>query len=669
MNEVAASSEAVPRVGVYVCHCGKNIADTVDVKKVSEFASSLPNVVIARDYVHVCDEVGQDTISRDIKEQKLNRVVVAACSPKVHEVTFRRTLAKSGLNPYLLEVGNIREQCSWVHIDNKDLATEKAKDLVIMAVSKALLLRPLEAKEIETTKSTLVIGGGIAGVQAALDLADSGIKVHLVERASNIGGRMAQWGKVFPTMDCAACILMPKLVNVVQHPNITLYTHSEVKDFSGSLGNFKVKIVRKPKYVDEEKCTGCGTCAQKCPVKVPNEFDFGLGQRKAIYIPSPNAIPQKYTIDTDHCLYFTKGVCKVCQKFCTSGAINYEQQPQTVDIQVGTVVVATGYDPFDPSGILEYGFGKYDNVITGPMVERMADAMGPTGGKIIRLSDKKPPKKVAFLQCVGSRDEKLRLAYCSRVCCMYALKDAMMLKEEDPSIEATIFYIDIRAFGKGYEEFYVRGQERGVKFVRGKVSSIVEEPDTKRLRLRYEDTLLGRTIVEAFDLVVLSVGQLPRKEDQELGKLLGLPRGIEGFFMEAHPKLRPNDTVVDGIYLAGSAQYPKDITDAVAQASGAASRAAISLQVGKVQIEPVAPTVDENYCGGCGICVGTCTFNALKFDKQGEKRVVRVDESLCKGCGSCVAACPLSAIKAPQFTDQQIAAQVKALLRPETLRR
>ncbi len=663
-GEETATGGDEPRVGVYVCHCGKNIADTVDVKKVAEFASTLPNVVVARDYIHVCDEVGQDTISQDIKQKKLNRVVVAACSPKVHEVTFRKTLAKSGLNPYLLEVANIREQCSWPHASNKDLATDKAKDLVKMGVAKAQLLKPLETKEIETIKSTLVIGGGIAGVQAALDLADSGIRVHLVERAPNIGGRMAQWGKVFPTMDCAACILMPKLVSAVQHPNIALYTYSEVKEFSGSLGNFKAKIMRNPRYIDEKKCTGCGTCAQKCPVKVPNEFDLGLGIRKAIYVPSPNAIPNKYTIDKDHCLYFTKGVCRVCQKFCTSGAINYEQQPEAIDVSVGSVIVSTGYDPFDPSVISEYGFGRYGNVITGPMAERMADAMGPTGGKIVRPSDGKTPKKVAFLQCVGSRDEKLRLNYCSRVCCMYAIKDAMMLKEQDPSVEPTIFYVDIRAFGKGYEEFYVRSQERGVKFVRGKVSSIVEEPDTKRLRLRYEDTLLGKTIVEAFDLVILSVGQVPRKEDQELGKMLGLPRGVEGFFMEAHPKLRPNDTVVDGIYLAGSAQYPKDIADAVAQASGAASRAAIPLQVGKVQIEPVAPAVDENYCGGCGICAGTCAFNALKFDNQGEKRVARVDESLCKGCGACVAACPSSAIKAPQFTDQQVTAQLEAYLKP-----
>jgi heterodisulfide reductase subunit A len=647
------------KIGVYVCHCGKNIADVVNVKEVADFSSKLPGVEVAREYLHMCDDVGQEMISNDIRELGLNRVVVAACSPKVHELTFRETLRKAGLNPYLLEIANIREQCSWVHRSDPDGATEKAKGLVKMAVAKARWLMPLETKTVEVIRSALVIGGGIAGIQAALDLADNGYQVYLVEKSPSLGGRMGQWSKVFPTMDCAACILTPKMVSVSQHPKIELLTNSELIEASGSLGNFAVKVRRRPRYVDEDRCTACGICAQKCPVRVPNEIDFGMSSRKAIYMTSPNAVPLAYSIDGENCLYLKRGICRVCERVCEAKAIDFDQKEEVLELRVGSIIVAIGYDPFDPTPLEEYGFGRYKDVITGPMLERMTDPMGPTGGMVLRPSTGKPPRKVAFIQCVGSRDARFNL-YCSRVCCMYAIKDSLIIKEQSQGSDVSIFYMDVRAFGKGYEEFYLRSQEAGVKFIRGKVSSIREDPKTHELILRYEDTLMGTALEDSFDMVVLSVGQVPRADTEAISKILGIPRSVDGFLMEAHPKLRPNDAIVDGIYLAGSAQYPKDIPDAVAQASGAAARASIPLSKGQVEVEPLSPLIDEDRCGGCGICIKLCPYGALELEVRGDKEVAKVDEVLCKGCGTCVAACPSGAARPRMFTGEQILSMIRS---------
>ena len=427
------------------------------------------------------------------------------------------------------------------------------------------------------TKAGLVVGAGIAGIQSALDLADQGYEVYLVEKNPSIGGRMAQLDKTFPTMDCSACILTPKMVDVGRHPNIRLLAYSELKEASRKKGSFKVKIIQKPRYVDETKCTGCGICAQHCPVEVPNEFDAGLGVRKAVYVPFPQAVPLIYTIDKDHCLE-----CGLCEKVCGAGAIDLQQQPKEIDVDVGAIVVATGYNLFDAREKEEYGYGVYDNVITGLMLERLLSASGPTTGHVIRPSDGKIPRKVAFVQCVGSRDEKTGNLYCSRVCCMYATKEAQLIKEHVPEVEVTIFYIDIRAFGKGFEEFYRRAEkEFNIKYIKGRVAEILENPKNKNLFIRAENVESGEPIEEEFDMVVLSTGIVPTPAN-EMEKILPIPIDDDGFFVTANPKIDPVTTSLKGVFTAGVAESPKDIPDSVAQASAAAMKASIVLKTKRV---------------------------------------------------------------------------------------
>lgn len=642
------------RIGVYVCHCGVNIAGTIDVKKVAEYASRLPNVVIARDYLYVCSDAGQALIKQDIEEYKLNRVVVAACSPNLHEQTFRKCIESRGLNKYLFAMANIREHCSWVHEDQPEEATVKAMDSVRMAVARANLLEPLETIKVPVKKSCLVIGGGIAGIQAALDLADEGFDVYLVEKEPSIGGHMAQFDKTFPTMDCSMCILSPKMADVVHHPKIHLLTNSEIKRVSGYVGNFKVEIEVKPRYVINELCNGCGECAKVCPIEVPNEFDERLGLRKAIFVPFPQAVPLVYAIDIDNCVR-----CYKCVDACVLArgvkAIDFAQEPKKVEVEVGTIIVATGYDVFDPSILEEYGYGVYDNVMTGLEFERVLAPTGPTKGMILRPSDGKVPKRIAFIQCVGSRDENTN-TYCSRVCCMYATKQALLIKEKIPDAEVLIFYIDLRAFGKGYEEFYKRAQSEGIRFIRGKVTEIMEDQGSNNLTLRAEDTLLGAKVEAEVDLVILSAGLIPNRTNKVLSETLNLSTGPDGFFREAHPKLRPVDTLVDGIFIAGAAQGPKDIPDSVAQACGAAQKASILMSVGEVEVEAITARVNEDLCSGCFICVPLCPFNAI----VAEEKSVKIIEVACKGCGACAAACPTKAIEPMHFKNDQILAEVKA---------
>jgi heterodisulfide reductase subunit A len=655
-GEIEKSEGEGVRIGVYVCHCGVNIAGTVDVKKVVEYASRLPNVVVARDYLYVCSDAGQALIKQDIKEHKLNRVVVAACSPNLHEQTFRKCLESVGLNKYLFAMANIREHCSWVHEHQPQEATLKAIDSVKMAVARANMLEPLETIKVPVKKRCLVIGGGIAGIQTALDLASEGFEVCLVEKEPSIGGHMAQFDKTFPTMDCSMCILSPKMADVVHHPKIHLFTNSEVKRVSGYIGNFKVEIEVKPRYVISELCNGCGECAKVCPIEVPNEFDERLGPRKAIYIPFPQAVPLVYTIDIQNCIR-----CYKCVDACILArgvkAIDFAQEPKKVELEVGTIIVATGYDAFDPSILEEYGYGVYDNVMTGLEFERVLAPTGPTKGVVLRPSDGKVPKRIAFIQCIGSRDEKTN-QYCSRVCCMYATKQALLIKERVPDAKVMIFYIDLRAFGKGYEEFYKRAQSEGIRYIRGKVTEIMENPDSKNLVLRAEDTLLGAMVEAEVDLAILSVGLVPNKTTKMLSETLSLSKGPDGFFKEAHPKLRPVETLVDGIFIAGAAQGPKDIPDSVAQACGAAQKASILMSAGEVEVEAITAKVNEELCSGCFICVSMCPFNAI----VAEEKSVKVIEALCKGCGACAAACPTKAIEPMHFKDGQILAEVKACL-------
>jgi len=644
-----------PRVGVFICHCGTNIAGVIDVKELAKYAKSLSNVVFSTDYAYACSEPGQKLVRDKIKEHNLNRIVVAACSPRMHEHTFRSALKEAGLNPYFLEMANIREHDSWVHIYEPEKALEKAKDLVAMAVERAKLLEPLEKMKVSVNKSALVIGAGIAGIQAALDLAEAGYKVYLVEREPSIGGNMAKLDKTFPTMDCAACILTPKMVEVARNENIELITYAEVKEVSGYVGNFFVKVLKKPRYVDESLCTGCDLCSQVCPIEVPSEFDYKLGSRKAIYVPFPQAVPLVYTLDADACIG-----CGRCKEVCTIEAIKFEQEEEELLLNVGAIVVATGFKIFDARRKPEYGYGVYDNVITSLEFERLINASGPSKGKVLRPSDGKEPKKIAFIQCVGSRDEKTNL-YCSRVCCMYAIKNARLYKEKHPEAEVYIFYIDIRAFGKGYEEFYKIAQEEyNVRFFKGRVSRIYENEENKNLILLAEDTMLGKPVKGEVDLVVLSVGMEPNYGAEELAKKLGLSRSADGFFAEAHPKLRPVDTLVDGVFLAGTCQGPKDIPDTVAQGSAAAARAITLLSKNEIEVEPITAYSTPELCIGCRICESLCPFGAVKVSRETKK--AEVNQALCKGCGLCVGGCPTGAIELRHFKDEQILAQIKAAL-------
>jgi len=647
------------RIGVYVCHCGLNIAGSVDCKEVAEFAATLPHVALARDYRYTCSDQGQALIKNDIKEYRLNRVVVASCSPRLHEPTFRKVCEEAGLNKYLFEMANIREQCSWVHLYDKEAATEKAKDLVKMAVAKAALLKPASEIEVPIIRKALIIGGGVAGIQAALDLADTGYKVYLVEREPSIGGMMARIDKTFPTMDCSICILAPKMSDVGHHPNIELLTNSEVVDVKGYIGNFRVKVLKKPRYVKED-CSACGECSKVCPITAPNEFDAGLALRHAIYTPFAQAVPSTYIIDMNLCLN-KDGVivCDKCVKACERQAIDFTMKPETVELEVGTIIVATGADVFDPSALPQYGYGKYPNVITSLEFERLINAGGPTGGRLIRPSDMKVPKRVAFIQCVGSRSNKAGRTYCSNVCCMNTIKDSLLIKEHWPETEIYVFYVDIRAYGKGFEDLYKRAKKEGVIFIRGLPAKIIEDKRTRNLWLIGENTLLKEPYKMDFDMVILSVGLEPRKDSEVIQRLLTLSRTQDGFFMEAHPKLRPVDAATGGIFFAGCAEAPKDIKDSVTQASAAAARAGILMARGKVTVEAITPILDIEKCKACGLCTKVCPYNAITLNK--ELKRIEIVEAACGGCGTCAAECPSDALTQNHFTDEQIIAQIDAV--------
>ncbi len=649
-----------PKIGVYICHCGSNIAGTVDVEEVARFAQGLDSVVVARNYKFMCSEPGQNLIKQDIKDLGLNRIVVASCSPTMHEPTFRRACQEAGVNPYLFEMANIREHCSWVTEDRQE-ATEKAKALVSAAVRRVYYHHPLETKEVSINPNTLVVGGGIAGIQAALKIADSGHKVYLVEREPSIGGHMAQLDKTFPTLDCSACILTPKMTLVGSHPHIELLTYSEVEEVSGYIGNFKVKIRKKARYVDEDKCTGCGVCQTKCPWKVDSEFEAGLGQRKAIYTPFAQAVPNIPVIDREHCAYFLSGKCRACEKFCEAKAINFDQQDKTVEVEVGSIIVATGFNVFDPTPIYQYGYKRLDNVITSLEFERMVNSSGPTGGNIV-LKDGSTPESIAIIHCVGSRDEKYH-EYCSRVCCMYSMKFAHLIKEHTDA-EVYEFYIDIRSFGKGFEEFYNRVLSEKTIFIRGRpaeITNIAEKPEEEgKLIIQFEDTLLGRQRRLPVDMVILSVALEPQPDAEAVARLFNISRSADGFFLERHPKLDPVATMTDGIFVAGCCQGPKDIPDTVAQASAAAAEALAMISRAKVEIEAATAIVDERICSGCQFCQMVCPYNAITFDEQ--KMVCRVNDALCKGCGACVGICPSDAISLSHFTNEQILAEMEGML-------
>ncbi len=655
------------KVGVFVCHCGSNIAGTVDVEKVAQEAAKFPNVVFATDYKYMCSEPGQQVIKDAIKEHNLDRVVVASCSPRMHEPTFRRCIQTGGLNPYLLEMANIREHCSWVHPD-KAKGTVKAIDLVRKAAAKVVKNEPLQKSSINITKRALVIGGGIAGIQVALDIADAGFPVTIVEKEPTIGGRMAQIDKTFPTLDCSACILTPKMVDAAQHPNIEIISYAEVDKVEGYVGNFDITIRKKARSVDMNKCTGCGTCWEKCPTKVDSEFDMQLGKRKAIYTPFPQAVPNKPVIDREHCLKFKTGKCGICEKVCPTGAVDFTMEDELITQQYGAIVVATGFDQFDHSVYGEYGYGKYPDVITGLHFERLVNASGPTMGKIKRPSDHKVPETVVFIKCVGSRDEAKGKTYCSRTCCMYTAKHATLMAEKVKGSKSYIFYMDVRTPGKGYEEFYKRTQgEYGAQYIRGRVSKVYPKGD--KLVVRGEDSLLGRPVEIEADMVVLASAMVARSDAGDLARTLGISYDKDNFFTEAHPKLRPVETHTAGVFLAGACQGPKDIPDSVAQAGAAAAKAIGLLAKSQMETEETVSQVDESRCSGCLLCKSICPYKAIDVKiiaervggKTVERQVASVNKSLCQGCGACTVACRAGSLNLLGFTNEQILAEVEAV--------
>ena len=660
-----APEPAEERVGVYVCHCGTNISATVNVPEVREWAGQRlkdRGVVIARDNKFMCSSLGQELIEKDIQELGLTRVVVAACSPHLHEQTFRNAAKNGGLNPYLTELVSIREQVSWVHTD-KRAATDKAKAVISGGVERVIKNAPLEPLRVPINPATLVVGGGIAGIQAATEIADAGYPVYLVEREPSIGGHMAQFDKTFPTLDCAACILTPKMVTVGSHPNIKMFTWSEVESVSGYVGNFTVTIRQKARYVIADLCTGCGICQEKCPKKVIDEiFEAGLSYRKAVYTPFPQAVPRYPVIDKPNCTYFLKGTCKACEKFCPTNAIDFNQQDELITVQVGNIILATGYDLFDPRRIPHYGYGRLANVFTSLEFERLSNAAGPTNGEIVLRDGKTTPKAVGIVHCVGSRDRNYN-NYCSAICCMQSVKFAHLVQEHTG---ATVynFYIDMRTPAKAYDEFYQRVMEEGTLFVRGRVAEVTDAArkptEEGRLIIQVEDTLAGKQRRIPVDMVILSAGLEPRKDAKETAHRFGISCSADGWFTEKHPKLDPVATMTDGIYIAGCVTGPKDIPASVVQGAAAAARVLGKIQQKEISIEPVRASVNQDQCSGCRICNNLCPFSAITF--LADRGVTEINPALCQGCGTCVAACPAGAIAGTGFSNEQVLKQIDGLL-------
>ncbi len=660
------------RIGVFVCWCGSNIAGTVDVKAVAAALRNEPGVVFSTDYQYMCSQAGQNLIKDAIAEQKLTGIVICSCSPRMHETTFRKTAASAGINPYMVEIANVREQCSWVH---KDMPTGTAKAIILgkAAVAKVNLNAPLTPGESPVTKRALVIGGGIAGIQTALDIADAGFPVDIVETKPTIGGKMAQLDKTFPTLDCAACILTPKMVDVAQNEKIRIFSYSEVTQVKGFVGNFDVTIKRKARYVKEDVCTGCGLCTEKCPQKkIPNEFNLGMDNRHAIYIPFAQAVPKVATIDPNACMMLKTGKCGVCSKVCAAGAIDYKAKDEFIEEKYGAIVVATGFNPVSMEKFDEYAYSQSKDVVTSLEFERLMNAAGPTGGTLLRPSDGEHPHTIVFVQCVGSRcascAEKGK-EYCSKICCMYTAKHAMLTRDKYPDTDVYVFYIDVRTPGKNFDEFYRRAvEEYGVHYIKGMVGKVV--PEGRKLMVQASDLLANKQLHIAADMVVLAAAIEPDKSARPLATMLTASMDTNDFFTEAHPKLRPVESPTAGIFLSGACQGPKDIPETVAQAGAAASKVIGLLAKDKLVGNPCIAHSDEMMCNGCSTCERVCPYGAITYiDKEFRmpdrttkvRRVASVNEAVCQGCGACTVACPSGAMDLRGFMNKQIMAEVDAI--------
>ena len=657
------------RIGVFVCHCGTNIAATVDVSKVAEAAKHEPGVVYAVDYTYMCSENGQNLIAQAIKDYGLTAIVVCSCSPRMHEATFRAVAEKAGINPFMVEIANIREQCSWVHKDMEE-GTPKAITLMKTAVAKVNLDSPLQEGESTVTKRALVIGGGIAGIQTALDIADAGYKVDIVEKLPSIGGRMSQLDKTFPTLDCSSCILTPRMTEVNQNPNIRIFTYSEVTDVSGFVGNFTVQITKHSRSVRAEDCTGCGICTSKCPSrKTPNEFNRGLDTRPAIYIPFAQAIPNVPVIDKEHCIHFKTGKCGICSKVCPSHAVDYELKDEIIEEKYGAIVVATGFDMIDLHKFGELGYGVSKDVVSSIELERLMNAAGPTSGHLERMSDHKQPKEMVFIQCVGSRcapDDRRGKTYCSKICCMYTAKQAILIKDHYPDTNIHVFYIDVRTPGKNFDEFYRRAVEQyGVDYIKGNVGKVTPLPNGK-LHVHGVDLLDQKDVEIDADMVVLAGAIEPNPDIRKLATMLTLSIDNNNFLNEAHAKLHPVEAATAGVFMSGVVQGPKDIPETVAQAGAAAIKVVGLLAKDKLKTNPCIAEPDELYCNGCSVCANVCPYGAITYvDKEirdhglrETRRIASVNSALCKGCGACSVACPSGAMNLKGFTNRQIMAEV-----------
>jgi heterodisulfide reductase subunit A2 len=666
------------KVGVYVCHCGSNIGGVIDVESVRKHAETLDDVTVSRENLFMCSDPGQEIIRQDIKDGLVDKVVVAACTPRTHEPIFRKVLEGEGLNKFFFEMANIRDQDSWVHGDDHDGATTKAMKIVDSAVAKARHLMPLEEKYVDVTQAALVIGGGVAGIFSALELANMGHKVYLVEKEPSIGGVMAQLDKTFPTNDCSACILTPVMVDAGTHPNIEMLTYSEIESVDGYIGNFDVKIKKKQSYVDWKKCTGCGDCADACPVRTSNEYNAGLDNRSAAYIHFPQAVPKKAVIDMAACINCGgreigsetrlskktgKPILAPCERACPAGAIDrsipLDHDGEIINVQVGTIVVATGYKVMEKENFKSLAPDS-PNVLTALQLERLISATGPTGGKFLRPSDHEKPKTISFLSCVGSRDENFH-THCSRVCCMYMIKQAKLLKEKYPDLNIYMHFMDVRTAGKDFDEYYTGALDMGIKIIRGRVGGIDMLPGD-RLKVMGYDADLAQNIEIDADLVVLATAIELQDDIKPLAQKLSLTLDGSGFFKELHPKLKPVETAVEGVFLAGCCQGPKDIPDTVAQAKGAAAAAAVPLAQGRVKIDPAISEIYRDKCSGCGICEPLCPYGAISMTMHSDGHIrAQIEMTQCKGCGVCTTACPSAAIELHGYSENQILAQIEAL--------
>lgn len=645
-----------PRIGIFQCECGTNIAGTIDIQKIKEAFSNDPNIFVFDD-LYFCSEAGLEKIKEKIKENQIERMVIAACTPKLHQDLFNSVAKEVGIDPAFVEIANVREQASWVHSSDPEGATNKTVDLIKMAIARVINAKPLRKNFTNIVKKAVVIGGGIAGIKASLSVADAGYQVSLIEKNPSIGGHMAMYDKVFPTFDCAICILAPLMVEVSRHPNIQLYSNSEVKRIDGVKGNFQITIIKHPRFINEEKCRGSciDLCAANCPVDVPDEFNADYSTRKAISVPFPQAIPYKATIDPQACIG-----CQVCQNMCDRGAIDFNQKDEEITLDAGAIIAATGFQPFDPTPLEEFGYNIYRNVITSLELERMLGPAGPTRGLVVCPSDGSVPKKIAIHLCVGSRSfQKFAHSYCSAVCCMYSIKHAIEIAKRYPETIVYVLYTDIRTPGKNYEEFYVQAQHmKNITFIRGRAGQILEDSETKKLTIRLEDTLLCNLLELEVDLLVLAVAMESSKNTMELANLLKIATDHDGFYQEEHIKIKPESSTIPGIYVAGCIQGPKDIQTSILQAEAAALKVVAMIQQNQLETEVFAPTIDPERCKRCLLCELSCGRNIIEINKD----QIKINDLGCLGCGTCAAVCPESAIDCDMFSNAQIIEQINTVL-------